>query len=177
MPVFYCFIAKPPQDYGLKIIYYYSQQFDYSLQSTYWNSAAIVMYSKMELREEIGWCRRGWHSRSGLLQEQVDSLHILLRPPSLLSMFSDPVTPSYNARSRATDSVLWTWTPRLPELWDINQFHFYLNDPISGIPLWHQNAAKIWYFIVLRVYWDLLGLLYYSELSSQGQVCVEVCHF
>lgn len=63
MPVIYCFI-ETPQDYSLKIIYYYSQQFEYSLQSMYWNSAAIVMYSKMGLKEETGWCRRGWRSRS-----------------------------------------------------------------------------------------------------------------
>ena len=116
MPVIYRFLVKLPQDYGLKIIYCYSQQFEYSLQSTYWNSVAVVMYSKKGLREEIGWCRRGWCSRSGLLQEQVGSLHILFSPPSLLSMFSDPVTPSYNAKSRTANSVLWTWTPRLPEL-------------------------------------------------------------
>lgn len=105
MAIIYCFIAKLPQDYNLKMICYYSQQFEYSFQSTYWNSAAIVMYSKMELKEEILWCRRGWCGRSDLLQEQVGSLQVLLLPPSLLSIFSDPVTPSYNARSRAADSV------------------------------------------------------------------------
>lgn len=71
MAVIYCFIAKLPQDYNLKMVYYYSQQFEYSLQSTYWNSAAIVMYSKMELKEEILWCRRGWCGRSNYCKNKL----------------------------------------------------------------------------------------------------------